>query len=59
MSKNSNENQLNSRLKNIFNDLNQPREFPGLKSLSDLTGWIWEMDLKVSSQDAAQKLRCF
>ena len=44
MSKNSNENQLNSRLKNIFNDLDQPKEFPGLRSLSDLTGWIWEMD---------------
>lgn len=44
MSKNSNEKQLNTRLNNLFNDLDQPKVFPGLEVTSDLTGWIWEMD---------------
>jgi hypothetical protein len=43
MSKNSNKKQLNSRLNNVFTDIDKPVVFPGLDASSDISGWIWEM----------------
>ena len=44
MSENWNKKQLNKRLNNIFSDLDDTQEIPGLSIFNTMSGWIWEID---------------
>ena len=46
MSENWNKNHLHNRLDSLFSDLGDNNHLPGLSIFDQLTGWMWEIDLK-------------
>ncbi|MFN2144576.1 MAG: GAF domain-containing protein, partial [Anaerolineales bacterium] len=46
MSENWNKNHLHNRLDSLFSDLGENDHIPGLSIFDQLTGWMWEIDLK-------------